>query len=412
MSTKHLNPSALFSKRIFLIVFLLISLGSEFSKAQSKCADIFTQPIRTIPITDVRAFISELTKAAEDAEAQSYQTRDFLRDAEPRKQQSLSKILLGEGAYLSKEELPLDQAWKIPQAVVLGGSPRYSGKGGLVTWKNDVFPSDFFVRHHDKPTKKQGVKIDNLFTDLESQPWFQWKNSAFSFKTSGASARILDLLLASQKNSRTVTVYRGTTRYEALLLNLNRQLTSNTFPHDWREQLKLAFNEIANHAYESLKANEQLDTEFPGTFLKDIAIQRRSLERTLKLGKTLARLQAQAGSSPDQVRETISASLFLLLKQGTFYGLFTTPDRNRAAEFSKGEVVELRLSAEQLKKLLQVGNAYIGFESFEISKGVFSPSIEIALFAKGNEKSISETMDIILDSFVKAEPHVPSQIFN
>jgi len=357
--------------------------------------------------------MSELRDSAAAAE-KSVGTKDFLQDAGPRYKQSLSISLNEVIRYYTEDEFSYDSSLTKPQTLVVGGRPAYRGKGGFVVWSNDVFPSDFFVRQSDLLSSSKSKLVSTLPGNLQKQPWFAWdsKTAKLVYSQSGAAQQILTKVVATARDHTKLPLFRGTTPYEALVFQVNREIEQSRLVEDWRERLTKAFNENVSYAKQEVESYEKLEKDSPGDFKSELKEAVSGYKRVLNLQKKLTSVQGFTGNNPEQVKKALRLSLAMLLNQGDFLGLFTTPDRSRAELFSKGQVIEFVMSVDKLQEALKSGEAYIGFESFEVTQAKYQPAIEIALFSLPKSPNGDAIIELIFQSFAEATPTAASTIFN
>ena len=308
------------------------------------------------------------------------------------------------------EPFSLESAQRKPQAFTLGGT-RNNKRGGMVVWRNDIFPVDFFVRRNADWRTAGGKDARRFLSDLQRQPWFQWDGRAFTCRPTGAGERILAMFKAASGNSQGTSLYRGTTTYEALVLEYGQALaTRRPLDPNWRESLKAARAEIAAHAEKFYRAYEKGIAEKWAT--PDMVAEKRAKwETVVKRNQDLAQ-KADAAKDDAAIRTYLRECMIGLLSQGDFCGLFTTPDRERAKLFSKGRVLEFALDWGKVAEIQKTGRLYIGFEKMGNGNGE-DVQVEIAFLGAGDDPAGTRWLaDVVISAFRGSKPEQTSQLFN
>lgn len=306
-----------------------------------------------------------------------------------------------------RELIDVEKAQQAPQTTKMGTGPGRN-RGGITVWRNDVYPADFFVKHH-AAVNLGLLPANQLRERAAEQPWFEWKpeTRSYEFHAHGAQHRILEqleTLSSSSGDAPRLQLYRGTTAYESLLFSLQRALAEDRLPPDWRNQLTSAMQQIVDHTSSTLKAWEEL--------LDDKSVDPSEVEPKreafISASQVAADLEVSLASatSDEQIGALLQHEVDALLRRSIFAGLFVTLDPARASDFSKGFVVSFDVSVEDLKKLLARSELYAGFEAIGDSTAVelaFLPS------ATGN---VGELTELLARSYRGSEQKEAGNLFN
>ncbi len=310
---------------------------------------------------------------------------------------SMSKQLRSVGPHLRAHDLSLEAAATSPQLLKIG-SARGFQRGGLAVWKNDVFPVDYFVRRHAEGARAEIGK---------REPWFRWdaSRSEFEFRDSGSNARLLELVRNGRKSPEKIALYRGTTAYEALLLELGRDATGAARDASWREALRSTLREIVDYKKSTLAAYVELAREGMVTET-DARTRQAKYDAVVRLAEDRIST-AERARTADQIRAFARDSLDRLLADGSFGGGFVTPDPDRAAMFAKGRVVRFDVPFEELDRLLRSDRLYVGLEAIDQQ-----PAVEIGFLPPADGAGGERLGDLLLRSFSTSTAAGSSQLFN
>src|SRR5690606_36283907 len=102
--------------------------------------------------------------------------------------------------------------------------------GGAALLRNNVFPNEFFNRFYAEriPSDRSQNSLKAWWRGIiDNQPWIEWSPSTQSMKVrpKGAQVQILTALTAS---TQSLKLYRGTTTFEASMLDLIRALNTSS----------------------------------------------------------------------------------------------------------------------------------------------------------------------------------------
>lgn len=302
----------------------------------------------------------------------------------------------------------VDDSFKNPIGFQYGDAHGSGGPGGFLILKGNVFPVDYFAR-----VQVEFQKSESFFNNVFNQPWYEWKNEAFTFHRDNASQGLFNLMTSGKPQGKTITVYRGTTELEAVLLKMAKNSDKISNFSTWKEELNKALTSVASHnelfVESARKALEAKDVE------KAFFDERVATQNAFKEFKDETLAQLPKGSEPSEILNFARNRFYTLASLGAFSGVFFTPDKEMADTFSKGVVAKFDFSAEEFDKLMiekvspNARRLYIGFEKMVVEEFKMAPYIEIALFPKSAQDS---TIDLIFHSFVNSIPVPPGQRFN
>lgn len=318
---------------------------------------------------------------------------------------SLADQLRSVAPYLAEEDLSLAAAARAPRALTLSSS-RGHFRGGLAVWQDDVFPIDHFVRSFETgqgPARGPRGALTRALT----QPWFGWNRGTggLVFRPSGADERLLEMLVASLPvGAATISLHRGTTAYEARLLELLAAPRDRPIEPNWRRKLETARQELLDHSRHMVQAWQSLVED--GTVPHSELELRSERDRTLAAWARESSEQADraAGNSSD-VHAYLAGSLAKLLRTSRFLGEFVTPDRERARLFAKGNVVSFAVRPAELCALRARGRLYVGLEKIGDH-----PAIELGLLAEEGEEL--QLVELLVRCFAGAALAGRSELFN
>ena len=381
--------------RVMIMALALLAAGTMVSAA-------------TPPLKD---YLKALFEAAESLDGNA--SAIFLSPGrDPSEKPTLAASLDELIRYMEDcEPFSLESAQRKPQAFTLGGT-RNNWRGGMVVWRNDVFPVDFFVRKNGNWRTAGGSDVRRFLGNLQRQPWFEWNSQrTFTYRPTGAANRIFAQLRSVTGGSKGLRLFRGTTTYEALLFEFGQTL-ANRRPLDpkWRERLKSARDEIAAHFEKFYRAYEKGVAEKWAT-PAEVKEHREKWEVVVKRNESL---NQKAASAKDEsaIRDYLRNCLVGLLSQGEFCGLFTTPDPERAKLFSKGRVLDFAFEWGILKELQKAGRLYVGFEKMRDHSGE-DVQVEIGFLGAGNDLNGTRWLaDIIMSAFRSSKTEKNSELFN
>jgi hypothetical protein len=362
---------------------------------------------------NLKDYLTALSAAAKPLDGE--RSANFLspgRDPEerPTLSASVDEMIRYYDDEMSRTLLSLEKAAVSPQAFTLGGTMNCK-RGGMIVWRNDIFAADFFVRRHGAWQKAGSVNAGKLVSGLLCQPWFNLDGVSFVYRPSGAGARILQFMKAAAGKEKGLRLYRGTTDFEAQVLEIGRKLAAReSLDPRWREELKTNLQKIADHAEKFYRAYEKGISE-GWAKPADTEEKKQKWQAVVKRNQEIMR-GAEWAKDDDQVRNFVRGTLTGILSQGEFCGIFTTPDRKRAKLFSKGRVVEFAPSWEALEGLLARGKLYVGFEKMYEGGDKESVQVEIGFMGAGGEEEAGRLVDIISRSYRGSSPEKPTELFN
>ncbi|MFZ2960660.1 MAG: hypothetical protein WA705_27585 [Candidatus Ozemobacteraceae bacterium] len=262
---------------------------------------------------------------------------------------------------LSTEEFANSQ--KVPQNLNIGNSLQL-GAGSAVVYggsqKPNVFSDAYFVRKLEKigfvgePGKTFPVR-EHLKTLIQQQPWLEWipGKKTFSYHATGGSTSILSVL--SQESPTKITLYRGTTLFEAKIV-----------------ELLSAFAKQESHANISQKAALALqwmksDNAEVGDHLKPVAKALRSFLKTITTAKEVAPSSPVYAKWNDLIRR-----MYVDYAGSSYYQcIFATDNEEKAKWFSAGALLKFSIPTSFLQKKLPLGEIYVGIED-KVEIGFFS----------------------------------------
>lgn len=353
---------------------------------------LLVQPARAAPGEDSRAplsdFLQRLAAAAEPLERSGYiaflaepETLDEVETAS-----TLSSQLGSLVPYLTEDDLSLEKARHSPQPLVMGSTPGHF-RGGLAVWRDGVFPIDHFAR-------RQASALQ--------QPWFEREPAGdFRHHATGAAAAILERSLQDlPAGTGRITLHRGTTAYESLLLELAHREGPIEDPD--LAAVRAAMTRIVDHDRVVLESWETLQRE-GHVEAAEVEIKRqRYLASVERAGE---RERAMWDAVPGERRAVLLGSLSLLVEGSEFLGEFMTPDLERAQLFAKGRVVSFSVPVESLRKKLAAGELYVGLEKIGDA-----PAVEIGFLA--GESGARDLATGLAEWFTRAAAAGDSQLFN
>lgn len=321
-------------------ILLLALFALSFRAGAITCQGALDVPLRS-------EYLEKLAVAAESLSAdESY---NFVADPEwMRKESSLSREIRAMIPYLSEGDISLSRGWQSPQGLTLTSAPGFP-RSGLVVLGLDVFPMGYFLKR--QKDRVNGVPV------VREQPWFEWKNGGFIYHKTGGSPQVLETLLEDQEK---LSLYRGTTNYEMLLLEFAKASQQGEIRSSWREELAQALHEIVEHSRENYSVSQKLFEE--GHVDHIYAADTQKMFKRMALLEKDRRDQQPRGQDRVAIQKYLKESLRLLLRQSPFLGVFTTTSAERATEFSKGQVVHFEVSAGELRRLAAARELFVGFE--------------------------------------------------
>ncbi len=332
-------------------------------------------------------------------------TRCFLAEAPSAPTvRALGEHIATEKKYLQEQDSPLPAALQSPKAWKMGDS-RGHQRGGMALWRNDVFPNDFFVAQFASSRQSAAAGAD-VRERIGRQPWMEWDaaRGSLAFHADGASRRLLDHL-QQQLGGTSVTLYRGTSLLESTLLDVQQQAARGTVPSGWQATLRAALQQPVDHARKEVAAWEGLvkDRLVEPVELDD---KQRALAAAQAFGDQID-AAARAATTPAAVESFARKALATLIEQGRFGGEFVTPDKERAAAFSKGKVVQFDVTFDALRAQLDKGALYVGLEQIGDR-----PAVELAFLPDAGSNDARGVVATLTQAYAGSTDAAASQLFH
>lgn len=350
-------------------------------------------------------YIKKLVAASNNASPEV--SRDFvMEDLKARDHvYSIVEDIGSDADFASERTLSLTKAEMHPQYYAMGGF----AKGGLAAWKMDAFPVDYFVRHFDRWRAGKSPQAADFSKEISQQPWFKWQGNSLTLQTSGANARLLELLQLSV-GGPSVKLYRGTVAYEAHLFEFYKiNAGGKELPTNWRDTLIADYQAVVDHTAKEVAVCAEL---LAGKYIPESQLVNM---QSVHSGAA-ARLQ-ELKIKIVQVKETKAIEPFLRaavadhMKMEYFKGLFTTPSLERAKSFSKGHVNEFEVSFTTLNTLLTEESLFVGLEKMMPKEGVNDVQVEIAFMNPPGGRQLDKLVDVVLNSYRGSTAVSPGYIF-